>query len=529
MSADEWRITPRGCESGSTATGAVPTNVGNFNGAAWDTQKQPKLSFNDPATFLPAGIKFANPEVSVLKGRGRVSLRNESPQSVVVQFYDVDKFAADYEVVVRFRNLPWLLTGTPQTPKANARDVFSGDVRVTATIEGDDELQIYRDRAEWVHRAGGWPSSVKINGRDWEPEKNQRLANEGKTEFIPDWAMFAGASHWVLGGRGRVYFFIRPDHLALQFFDNENGSGVYDVVVHQGENFNREVIAEADKRKLVQLVGNGAPAPHPTERGIPTERERTEWTGKWEQSRFIASYDKHSRRDPKWDAPARAYLEHLFTNPLDVSPAVIAAEKMNWAILGCGRPVDLSPAWQPSLQGTGSIRAGRSLLSARRSGLRKVDAYPWQRTRRHAPALLARLSLYFGNERSDQAYALLQRAVEETSKALAEPLEKEEKRVFLANLRNDLSQGGVLRDQEPALLQERSGMPTWAKADPWIKHLLLAGYLYRQGWQGRGDGMADTVTQEGWQVFHFRASSRPALISSAHGARILSIPKPRWR
>src|SRR5262249_5278135 len=73
---------------------------------------------------------------------------------------------------------------------------------------------------------------------------------------------------------------------------------------------------------------------------------------------------------------------------------------------------------------------------------------------------------------------------------------------------------GLLSDHEPALLQQIARND---RVDPWIEHLLVAGYLYRQGWQGRGDGFANTVTDEGWGIFHSCLGQARAHLITAWG------------
>src|SRR5262249_58112436 len=140
--------------------------------------------------------------------------------------------------------------------------------------------------AEWHQRARGGPAAVKINGHDWVPQQNPRLDNSGKTEFLPEWAMFAGASHWVLHGRGQVDFFILPDHLVLQFSDPDPGGDVYDVIIHQGESFNPLNVAEADEKRIVEIAGRAEHAPHPSDRKIPTQRDVAAQRRKWDHHRI---------------------------------------------------------------------------------------------------------------------------------------------------------------------------------------------------------------------------------------------------
>jgi hypothetical protein len=507
---DELRVTREGCEWMHHEWG-WPANV-TLNGQAWNPQEQPKFKFDDPARFLPADARFTHPELIVKKARGRVTLRNESADAVVIQFHDMEIGSDEYEVAVRFRDLSWLLTGKPRTPPANARELFTGDLRVTATVDGNDELRIYRDRAEWHHQANAWPTGVKINGHDWTPEQNPRLDNSGKTEFLPEWAMFAGASHFVLHGRGRVNFFIQPDHLVLRFSDPDPGGDVYDVIVHQGESFNLQNVAEADEKRIVEIAGRTEHVPHPSDRKIPTQRDVAEQRRKWDHNRVGVPFEKHSRHDPKWDAAAHAYLERLHREPPETLEAMVAAGD-ELADLGCDDPL---VCFQHGWQLWRWRQFSRSEIFMRHAVLGfEKSTYPRRVTRR-APAVLARLYAEQGLDRADEAYALVQRSLQETSEALAEPLEGSERRALLADLRMDLSKEsrGLLSDHEPALLQQIARND---RVDPWIEHVLVAGYLYRQGWQGRGDGYADTVSEEGWRIFHSCLSQARAHFITAWG------------
>ena len=515
-----------------------------LNDQVWDPKQQPKLK-NDRDRLLPPGIKFTHPELVHRQGRGKVSLRKESGEAFVIQFHDLEVGADDYEVVIRFRDLPWLLTGAPKLPQARASEVFPGDLRITATIDGNDELRIYRDRAEWHHQAQGWPTAVKINGADWSPQDKPRLDNSGKTEFLPNWTVLVGATHWVLRGRGKVIFSVRPDHLSLLFADPDTGGDVYDVVIHQGEVFPELTVAEEDERHIAQLAGAAEHVPHPSDSNLPTQRDFDEHRLQWRRSRLVLAYDQHGHRDPKWDAAARTYLE-LAAQQTDASPEAFvdkgtrriivprsagplkaappgqsippaAADELLFVgdrliDLGCDDPL-VSFAHALDLWRSGQFSQAEPYALHAVLGFEK-SAYPRHCTRL-APALLARLYTKLWSDKSDVAYALLQRAIDETAETIGEPLAAGEARALLAELRDDLSRDdsrGLLSDQEPALLRRLDSIE---KADAWVEHLLLSGYLHRQGWQGRGAGFSDTVSDEGSQIFsNCLTQSRAHLIAA---------------
>ncbi|HLJ11950.1 MAG TPA: hypothetical protein VKU82_12215, partial [Planctomycetaceae bacterium] len=481
-----------------------------INKRSWNPQQQPKLKNESTGRFLPADVNFADPELVVVKGRGKVTLRKESADVVVVQLHDTEGGSDEYEVTIKFRDLPWLLKGTPQLPIAKADEMYSGDLRVVATIDGADELRIYRDRAEWQHQGSNWPSSVKINGSEWPVKQQPRLENAAPNQLLPDWTVLVGAKHWVLRGRGTVEFAIHPDHLALQFNDFDPGGDVYDVVVHQGETFTQLEIADADRQQIADLAAKASQAPHPADRNAPTRSDFDELRRRWRLTRFVAAYEQHGHREKAWDDAALEFLKRAAKYPEEpAAPMIAAGDRL--IDLGCDDAlVCYVHGWNLTRQKQ-YAKAEPFVLHAV-LGFEKSQ-YP-ARSKRCAPALLARLCVWQSSDRSNLAYALFQRAVEETAQAIADPMIEGEPRALLAELRDDLSQEarGDLCDHEPALLR---ALAVKEQADPWIEHVLLASYQHRQGWQGRGDGFANTVSEEGWQLYYrFLLQARAHLVAA---------------
>ncbi len=57
---------------------------------------------------------------------------------------------------------------------------------------------------------------------------------------------------------------------------------------------------------------------------------------------------------------------------------------------------------------------------------------------------------------------------------------------------------------------------TTPNLDPWISHMILGKYAIKRAWDARGNGYANTVTAEGWAIFHKEISKARVHFTKAH-------------
>jgi hypothetical protein len=108
----------------------------------------------------------------------------------------------------------------------------SVELRISARIDGSDEVRISNSGAEWVHRCWGWPQGqVRVNGVLWLPQAEDFLPNSGGTRFLPADVDFATAEVVSKVGRDLVALEKRSEGVSVHFADNPNGSDLYEIVL----------------------------------------------------------------------------------------------------------------------------------------------------------------------------------------------------------------------------------------------------------------------------------------------------------
>lgn len=469
---DFIRITPRGLEW-VHADESWPTAV-TLNGKPWDPRQKPKLEGDDLAVYVPDFL-FGVFEQASRAGRGEILMRNEASKSVTLQFRDRPAGAAPYEALLRIHDLPWLAKGKPKVPERKASDTYPGDIRITATVDNNDQLLIYHDRAIWRHHSNAWVQDLKINNVAWSPKENARLENGGATTFMPQTTQFPGATLWTMRGRGRASLRVMPDHLLVEFYDPEPGPTTYDVVVHQGEVFPQLTITNDDKTLIADKFALALRRPHPNATDAPTQQDFAAQRRSFKRSRLPLAYEAHSRRDPKWDALARAFLENeCLPEQQQPSHDEMAVAGYKLMELGCDDPVVCHVLAHRLTRMSRFSEAEWFALHAVLT-FEKVKYPP--RTSRLAPALLARIYAVQVPNRSDQAYGFLQRAMAETVEAARQSMSPQETRAFLADIRAGFVGTQLFTGQEAALTRMIADA---SDCDPWLVHMLLADHLCEQ-------------------------------------------------
>lgn len=488
--SDALRVTADGFEWIHRA-GNWPADV-TLNERSWDPQRQPRLAGDDLAAYLPAGFRFGPLEVSEKRGRGGVFARPSEKGEVYFEFLDPAEGASPYIITFRLRDLSWLASGTPRVPRAAAGGAYPGDLRVTARVEGHDTLLILKDRAEWRRNSGEWAEDVKINGVSWSPRQQKTLSNSSRTAFMPEKTQLAGATLWQLRGRGSVELQETSGGLEIEIEDPENGADDYEFVIHQGETFPKPAILEEDRLKIRQMSIAKPKAPHPAAKDLPTARDLENLRRQWNRSRLALAYEKFGRRDPTWDAAARAFLEMDALPRHEQEPAEDIVEAGYRLIdLRCDDPL-VAYVVARHLSRLGRLAEAEPFALHAVLTFEKMK-YP-RRTTRAAPALLSHLYLRQSSPRSREAYALAQRSLVETVEATRDSLPGDERRALFLELREGSQNRSLFPGQEQALLRM---LHDTGDCDAWITHMLLADYLDRQAWGARGGGYANTVTSEG--------------------------------
>ncbi len=106
------------------------------------------------------------------------------------------------------------------------------ELRITAVIDGKDEVRISSTESRWTHMANGWPTQVKINKFDWAPQRVPVVRGYGTRFLLGQQVDVSTARLLVKRGRGKVEMQIGADYVAITFDDNEEpGADTYEVVV----------------------------------------------------------------------------------------------------------------------------------------------------------------------------------------------------------------------------------------------------------------------------------------------------------
>jgi len=108
----------------------------------------------------------------------------------------------------------------------------TNELHITALIDGKDELRLWATRALWVHHSHQWPSKVRLNDFDWEPQPTPVLSKVGTMSLLRQRVDFASAKLTIKRARGPVKLETSKDSIGLIFDDTApSGSDTYEVTV----------------------------------------------------------------------------------------------------------------------------------------------------------------------------------------------------------------------------------------------------------------------------------------------------------
>lgn len=491
---DDLRITRTGLEW-IHLDGVWPKDV-ILNGHPWEPQRRPQLTGDDLAVYFRDGFALGDFELATRTGRGEIKMYGEEAGAVRLELADGEAGAGPYEIALRRRDLSWLAQGEPQQPKEGLAKNSPGSIRITATIEGTDRVLIYPDHLEWQHQAQAWPQSVKVNGIAWSPKDNPRLENSGETTYLKDEFVHVGTTLRRYRGRNRTEISTQTNHIALQFGDTDPGSDVYEVAVYLGEAIVAIEPSDELKQRIAELWAQSRKRPHPTAADAPCWRDFDNLRRNWNRSRLGRAYEKYGRRDPKWDEAALAFLEReaLLENEEVPSDQMIEAG-YKLIDLGCDDPVVCHVLAHRLYRASRFSEAERLAMHAVLQ-FEKLKYPP--RTSRLAPALLGRVLLAEPSRSRETAFALLERADVETVATLREPLQSDERRGLFNEIRQGFSTNGMFSGQQAFLARLVSET---SESDPWLYHMILGDYQYRQAWEAAGSGRGTNVGAYGWNTY----------------------------
>lgn len=116
--------------------------------------------------------------------------------------------------------------------RRTARFVEPFEVKVSAVIDGTDELWFHPLNCEWSHLDASYPANVEINGVKWNPQTDRGLHNRGQTRYAPVGALFVNAE--LTQHKGRTIVGLKSNsrqEYALRFHDPEIGGDLYEVTL----------------------------------------------------------------------------------------------------------------------------------------------------------------------------------------------------------------------------------------------------------------------------------------------------------
>jgi len=169
--------------------------------------------------LLSPDLDLSGAVLHTLRGRGSVELARDT-NGLVIRFDDPENGADMYEAEVLFAQT------LARSKSASSNDL---ELRISAEIDGMDEIWFARDQGKWIHTEYSPPVNVTANGRPWDVAKHPTLTLQ--PALLPEVMDLQRASLTKLHGRGIVNLEYRPGLLCLDFEDYDPGADLYEVVV----------------------------------------------------------------------------------------------------------------------------------------------------------------------------------------------------------------------------------------------------------------------------------------------------------
>ena len=99
-------------------------------------------------------------------------------------------------------------------------------------IDGSEEVHIYQDRAEWIHKHWRGPADITVNGTAWDIEVP--FVNQGTTAYFKHPMDFSRTRVLMARGRDVAAMVATPDKLILYLSDSPNGAAEYEMRIAVG-------------------------------------------------------------------------------------------------------------------------------------------------------------------------------------------------------------------------------------------------------------------------------------------------------
>jgi hypothetical protein len=247
------------------------------------------------------------------------------------------------------------------------------------------------------------------------------------------------------------------------------------------------------------------PSPRPAGSSAPTGQADRAQREAWGRRQMLAAYDRVGKRDPRWDAQARAAIALslpavLGTVERPPAPDERIAAARAAVDAGCDDPLVLhllaravqdrdwsSPEpeglYQRALEGMKKSPYARAIARDAASSLFELYHRRAEGLGLRAPVQALELQ-WFREALGDGSY------------------EDDEEAVLLWHIRS--ASGTAFAQRAPAELAQAVAGATWV--DPWMR-LYFSGWAhYQAAWKGRGTGFARDVKPEQWEVFRREAA-----------------------
>ncbi len=259
------------------------------------------------------------------------------------------------------------------------------------------------------------------------------------------------------------------------------------------EAHDEDEVPSLDPELLVEIQGRhdaNPQRPLPSDAGAAAGNTFNDLLAEWFRQRMIKAYQTVGKRDSRWDTEAKTILEMELE--LNIRPAKLTGSEIPELNPACDDPVVCS-----------------SYATLLQQASRLPEAEHWQRRAMNAfegskycqgvarRATMRVADFLKGRGQEKERRQLLDRATKQTIAAANDgSFANGHQRVLLVFLETGIE--GGLKDREEELL---TALRTGPDVDPWIGAMLRARYHTDKGWQARGGGYANMVTEDGWKEF----------------------------
>jgi len=231
---------------------------------------------------------------------------------------------------------------------------------------------------------------------------------------------------------------------------------------------------------------------------------------------MLAAYDAHAKKNPAWDEAAKAFMVAVpkyYAMYRGVNHSDLANQAKKLRELGCddlGVRVFLAMVEFEGCKGDAAISACRDELRAARSAL-APGALPAHREAHTFDVEWRMSSALRDNAGTARA---MQGAVPVVLRGFSDPsLSADAQRLLFRQVGGRIMMEAppeVLKAYEDAIVA-REGLL------PWGRSMLLGAIEYNRAWSARGEGVASTVTPEGWAGFKAHGGRAATHFLDAYG------------